>query len=121
MNDEVKGLEQQMADIKVLMERRDLAVKLSSNRDFRKLILEDFCTVEAARLVHQSCDPALDPLMRADALNMAQAGGHLKRYLSMMIRMGDSAEKSIADLEDHLTQARAEEDAQDEDQEGTLQ
>lgn len=121
MNDEVKGLEQQLADTKVVMDRRDLALKLSSNRDFRKLILEDFCTTEAARLVSQSADPALNPLQRADALNMAQAAGHLKRYLSMMIMMGDNAENSVGSLEDALAQARADEDVEIEDQEGTLQ
>jgi hypothetical protein len=123
MSDEVKGLEQQLANTKVLMERRDLAIKLSNNRDFRKLILEDFCVTEAARLVQQSGDPALDVQQRADALNMAQASGHLKRYLSMMIRMGDTAEKSIPDLEDALSEARADEDAvadEAESQEGTL-
>jgi hypothetical protein len=121
MNDEVKGLEQQLADTKELMGRRDLAIKLSSNRDFRKLILEDFCVTEAARLVAQSADPVLDPLQRADALNMAQAAGHLKRYLSMMIRMGNTAESQIRDLEDALAEARGEEDAAGQNEEGMLQ
>lgn len=119
MSDQVKGLEKQLEDSKVLIARRDLAIKLSNNRDFRKLILEDYCVTEAARLVQQSADPALDPLQRSDALNMAQASGHLKRYLSMMIRMGDAAEGSIADLEDNLAQARADADSdRDADEDG---
>ncbi len=127
MSDEVKGLEQQLMDTKELIERRNLAIKLSSNRDFRKLILEDFCVTEAARLVGQSADPSLDPVQRVDALNMAQAAGHLKRYLSMMILMGNTAERSLTDLEDALADARAEEDnttvieTEVESQEGTLQ
>jgi hypothetical protein len=95
------------------MERRDLALKLSNNRDFRKLILEDFCKEEASRLVAQSADPALDEKQQRDALSMAQAAGHLKRYLSMMIRMGDTAERSIGDLEEALAEARRESDSAD--------
>jgi hypothetical protein len=113
MSDAVRGLETQLENAKILIERRDLALKLSNNRDFKKLILEDFCVTESARLVHQSGDPALSLEQRADALNMAQAAGHLRRYLSMMIRMGDNAESSLKDLEETLAEARAEGDAED--------
>lgn len=114
----VAGLEKQLTDSKSLMEVRDLAIKLSSNREFRKLILDGFCGTEAARLVHQSADPALDELQRSDALNMAQAGGHLRRYLSMAIKMGDNAEASIKDLEEALADARAEPDEDELQNEG---
>lgn len=112
MNDEVKGLEQQLKDNKDLVARRDLALRLSQNSDFRKLILEDFCVTDTARLVGQSADPALDALQRADALNMAQASGHLKRYLSMMVTMGNTAARDIPAVEEALVDARNEEDAE---------
>ncbi len=109
----VAGLEKQLQDTKDLMQSRDLALKLYGNREFKKLIIDGFCGSESARLVHQSADPALDPLQRSDALNMAQAGGHLRRYLSMMIKMGDNAESSLKDLEEALGEARAEDDTDD--------
>lgn len=112
---QVQGLEKQFDDAKTLIGRRDLALKLAGNRDFKKLILEDYCIVESARLVHQSADPALEPLVRADALNMAQAAGHLKRFLQMMIQMGDNAENNFAALEEALAEARAQEDAPEAD------
>lgn len=107
---ELQGLEKQLQDAKELVARRDMALKLGQNRDFRKLILEDFVVKEAARLVAQSADPALDPLQRADALGMAQAAGHLKRYLSMMVTMGDTAERDIVQLEAMISDVRTEGD-----------
>jgi hypothetical protein len=122
---EVAQLEQQMKNAKEIVARRDLALKLAGNREFRKLILEDFCVTEAARLVQMSSDPALSAEQRADALSMAQATGHLKRYLSMMVQMGNTAARDLISLEESLTEARAEEETtteevDNEDQEGTL-
>lgn len=109
-SENIRSVEQQIADAETLIARRDLAIKLSENHEFRKLILEDFCTTEAARLVQLSADPALDPLQRADSLNMAQASGHLRRYLSMMIRMGNQAEDGIVEAREVLEELRAEPD-----------
>lgn len=106
----VQGLEQQLEDTKGLIERRNLALKLASNTEFRKLILEGFCLRDCARFAQEAGDPALTEAMRVDAMNMAMAGGHLKRYLSAAFQMGASAENSIRDLEDNLADARAEED-----------
>ena len=55
----VNDLEQQLANAKMLVERRDRALRLSSNPDFRAIILDEFCTTEAARYVQASADPAL--------------------------------------------------------------
>jgi hypothetical protein len=106
----VNGLENQLENAKTLLERRNMALKLSSNREFRKLVLEGFCEKECARLVCESADPALGLQERADALAMAQAGGHLRRYLSACFQMGAVAERDIPEIEDALAQARAEAD-----------
>lgn len=108
---DVQALEGQLARTKELIDRRNLALRLSSNRDFRKLILDEFCVKEAARLVGESADPALDPRERADALAMAQSAGHLKRFLSATFQMGAVAERDISEIEEALAEARAEEDA----------
>lgn len=108
----VNGLENQLEDAKGLVERRNMALKLSSNREFRKLVLEGFCEKECARLVSQSADPAMGLQERADALAMAQAGGHLRRYLSACFQMGAVAERDIIDLENALAEARAEADGE---------
>ena len=105
----VTELEQQAKDLKEIIDRRDLALKLEKNREFRKLILEDFCTTECARYVQLSADPALSTENRADALALAQAAGHLRRFLSVVVRMGNQAEHELAQVNESLEEARREE------------
>jgi hypothetical protein len=107
---DVINLEQQLSDAKKLVERKTRALRLAKNADFRELILDGFCLHEAARLVQMSSDPALDERQRSDALSMAQASGHLRRYMSMIVQMATVAEREMTDLEGALEEARREED-----------
>ena len=106
---EVFHLERQLEEYKKVVERRDLAKKLYNNREFKKIILDDFCITECARYAQSSGDPSLTTEQRADALAMAQAAGHLRRYLSVTVQMGNSVEGQIADLEQAILEARQEE------------
>ena len=106
----LQALEQQLKDQKSAIELRDMAIKLAKNTEFRKLILEGFCGTEAARYVQASGDPALNAVQRADALAIAQASGHFKRYMSVLLQMGQAAENQIADLEEAIEEARREEE-----------
>lgn len=106
---EVFALEKQLEDGKQFIERRDLALKLYKNPEFKKLILDDFCTTECARYAQSSADPALDDRQRADALALAQSAGHLRRFLSVVVTMGNQAERLAPELEDAIHQARQEE------------
>jgi hypothetical protein len=107
---EVAELEFQLQQIKGLQHRREQAERLSKNADFRDLIITGFCRDDAARFAQESGDPTLNAEQRADALGMAQASGHLKRYLMMQIKMGETAERNILDIEEALTEARLEEE-----------
>ena len=108
---EVEELEYQLEQTKGLKHRREQAERLSINPDFRSLIINGFCRDDAARFVQSSADPFLDKEQRADALNMAQASGHLKRFLQMQIQMGSTAERNMAEIEEALADARADEGA----------
>jgi hypothetical protein len=108
---EVNQLEDQLAQVKELVERREKALRLSQNPDFKDLILDQFCLKECARYVQVSADPNLDDRQRDDALRTAQAAGHLKRYLSVVVQMGNAASGDIVELEQALSEARAEEGA----------
>lgn len=108
---EVYALEKQYEDSKAAIVRRDLALKLYGNREFKKLILEDFCVTECARYAQSSADPALPADSRADALALAQAAGHLKRFLSVVVTIGNQAERLGPDLEQAILEARQEEEA----------
>jgi hypothetical protein len=99
------------AQIEALKERvveRDAVLRLSKNADFIRIFHDDYFLKEAARLVHLSADPVLDDKQRADALAMAQATGHVKRYLSVICQMGDAAESQIPQMHELLDELRAE-------------
>lgn len=108
---EVTQLEDQREQYQAQIERRDAAIRLSQNADFKKLILTSFCRDECARYAQASADPSLSEREQKDALSMAQAAGHLRRFLSVQIRMGHAAEGEMVELEEALSQARAEEGA----------
>ncbi|WP_421991639.1 hypothetical protein [Roseococcus sp.] len=100
-------LEQQLEAAKAIVDRRQTAMRLVDNRDFRKLILEGFCLEDAARYAQESGDPILAPEQRADALCMAQASGHLKRFINITIQMGAHAERELPHLEEAVADERA--------------
>lgn len=114
---DIQALENEVEQAKELIARRNAAIKLSKNPEFRQLFLKEYFESEAARLVQLSGDPALDPMQRADALAMAQATGHAKRYLSMCYQMGGVAEREIHDKEQELERLRAEPEGYVEDAE----
>lgn len=102
----IHQLEQRNEGLKEAVDRRDLALKLEKNREFRKVILEDFCGSECARYAQASADPNLKPEYRADALAMAQAAGHLRRFLSVIVQMGNKAEEEIRQNREEIDQLR---------------
>jgi len=104
---DIQELESNIRTAKELSERRQMAIALSSNREFKKLFFEEYFVTEAARLVQLSADPALSLEQRADALAMAQATGHAKRFLSMIVQMGAHAERELPELEAALDELRS--------------
>lgn len=104
----VAQLEQHKIEQKTLVSARDAALRLAQNKDFRELILDGFCLHEAARYAQESGDPLLTPAQRQDALNMAQASGHLKRFLSLCIQQGNTAERNIQDADNEIDRVREE-------------
>lgn len=103
----LEQLEQQLIESKTLNDARQMAIRLRQNPDFKKLILDGFCLTEAARFVQVSGDPAISAEERADALAMAQASGHFKRFLSVTIQMGAHAERTMPELEMAIEEERA--------------
>lgn len=106
---EVTALENQLADAKKFLERRAKALKLAQYPEFRELILDGFCGTDCARYAQNSADPALTPQQQADALAIAQAAGHFRRYLSVIVQLGNSAENQIPSIEQAIEEARQEE------------
>jgi hypothetical protein len=105
---EVLALEKQLQTAKQLAARREMALKLSDNREFKQLILKDFCVEECARYAQASADPALTAEQRTDALALAQAAGHLRRFLSVVVQMGVTAKNEIPQIEVAIEELRQE-------------
>ena len=104
----VQQLETQREAMKQAVEMRQAVQRLTQNVDFRKVINEQFMEKECARYVQASADPALSERNQKDALAIAQAAGHLKRYLSVLIQMGNAAENELGSIDNALDEARAE-------------
>ena len=109
MSHQLNALERQLKDAKAAIKRREAILRLKDNPDFKEYILEGFAESECARYLRESTDPALGERQRADALAIAQAAGHLRRYLSVIVQMANAAENTIPDIEAALDEARAEE------------
>lgn len=108
MTGTIEELEAHIKQLQKRVDLRDMALKLESNRDFKKLILEDFCVAECARYAQASADPQLNADQRADALALAQASGHLRRYLSVIVQMGNRAAADIVEAQEAIAEARRE-------------
>ena len=105
---EVLNLQKQRDDAKEMIEQAETALRLFNNPDFKKLILNEFCINECARYAQSSADPALNESQRADCLAIAQAAGHLRRFLSVKIQMGNQADRQMFDLDQAILEAQSE-------------
>ena len=105
---EIQELVAQKEDLKAQVELRDQILKLSANHEFRKVIHEEFFQKEAGRLVRIGGDPSLDKQQRQDAIDMALATGHLQRFLSANVQIGNRAEQTIFEIDAALEELRAE-------------
>lgn len=105
---ELAEIERQITHAKQGAEIAAAIQRLQANRDFRKIIIEAFMLHECARYAQESSDPALTAEQRADAMALAQAAGHLKRFLVVTEQMATSAAGQLVDLEEAAEQLRAE-------------
>ena len=105
---QIQELEAQKTDLQKQVDLRDAILRLSGNHDFRKVINEGFLRDDCARNARIAGDPTLDAKQQNDALQMALAAGHLQRYLSANVQMGNMAENNIIHVNGELEELRAE-------------
>lgn len=104
----INALENYIEGQKQVAAFADAVIRLQENPDFKLVINEGFMLHQAARYAQESGDPALTAVQRQDALNLAQASGHLKRFLSVSVVMGNDADSSILNAQQQLSELRAE-------------
>lgn len=109
MND-LKELEFQRETAEFFIKRKEMIQRLQDNPDFQKVITEEFCEKECAGYAKASGDPSLSKEDRESALQMAQAAGHLQRFLNVCIRMGMTAEGQLTELDTMIEEVRSNND-----------
>lgn len=101
---EIEGLEFQIAKANEQIAFSGRVARLMANPDFRAVILDKYCVEEAANFAHQSGDPILTVQQRADSLSMAQATGHLKRWLQVTQTIAETLKDRIPEMEEMLAE-----------------
>lgn len=104
----IAQLEIRREELRKLSEASEAHDRLVKNKDFRRIILEGFMVDDCSRYAQESADPLLEPSQRADALAMAQAAGHLKRYLQINRAMSRKASMDISSIDEAIEEMRAE-------------
>lgn len=96
---EREAFEARKAGLKKNVALRDAIHRLTSNRDFRKVIDQEYLVTNCARLVGQAADLSHTREEREDALELAKGAGVLKNWLSITIRIGDMSEQELREFE----------------------
>ena len=86
-------------DLKSVIAKKDLLDRLTDNRDFNELIVNGFMVTDAASFVRESADPTISKEAREDALAVAQAAGHLKRYFTAIDNKALVARNELNNIE----------------------
>lgn len=107
---EVAELEYQKEGYNRAIKRMEQVKRLLVNPDFKTFIMEGFCLNDAARYVQEAGDPLMPKENREDALNMAMASGHLKRFIAFTLRFGETAQRGMEELDSEIELARQEAD-----------
>jgi hypothetical protein len=97
--------EQQIEQINITLEEakeniamRDALLRLTENKDFKKVIDTGFFEKEAARLVWLKSDPATYD-KEESILKQIDAVGGLRQYFRKILNLGNLAEKAIIESE----------------------
>lgn len=107
---QIQEVELSIEQAKGLIARKDQALKLTDNKDFKALVLQGYFVDEAARLALLSSDPMLDAEARADVMQGVLALGYFKRYITGIIHFGRMAEKDLAAHTETLAELHSEGD-----------
>ena len=105
---EIQELEAEKVRLQKQVAFRDQILKLSENHEFRKVIHDGFMNEEAARCARMAGEPTMKAEEKQVMLEMAMAAGHLQRFLSAHVQMGNQAAETIVQYDAALEELRAE-------------
>lgn len=108
---DIATLEVTIDNAKQMVSRKNMALKLASNREFKALVLEGYFNEEAARLASISADPLMAK-DRGEIMLAIQGISLFRQYMQNIVRMGEVAERELLDSQEALQEALAEEGIQ---------
>lgn len=97
---------------------RDAILRLVNTPDWRLVIEKVFMTDDAVRAARCIGDPALDAKQQNDMIGIAAAPGHLQRFVSVHVRLGNVAEDEIKQIDENIAELQLEADGEEEPVEG---
>lgn len=107
LQDQISGVEKQLAVAKATVARGEALARLRNNRDFKSLIEGDYLREEAIRLVHMKSYPDQDtPAKQASIVQQIDAIGNLARYFDTVHTLANIAAKDIEGAEATLEELR---------------
>lgn len=109
MHSDVKQTEDTIRDLEERIQRVEALERLNENRDFKVLIRDTFMRDESLRYLEVSADTTQNDVTRRDALAIAQAASHLKRFMAATMALGMQSRNQIQEHRELLDQLRAEE------------
>lgn len=105
---DIEQIELSIEEAKKIVERGEMARRLADNPDFKALILEGYFEKEAARLATIVSHPSMEAHQK-HIMNDIMGIGALRRFLSSVVQMGDTAAREISEAEEALDEIRQEE------------
>ena len=107
---EIHEIELSKKDAQKLVDIGKSVDRLLSNRDFKRVILEEFFQKEPVRLVGLLSDTEWQtPERQAELIADMKAIGYLRQFLNTRAAMGDQALAAIEEMDEVLEELRAEE------------
>lgn len=109
MTDQVREIEQNIAQARAFVEMNAALERLSASRDFKTVISDGYLKSEAVRLVHLKSDPRMDsPEKQAAVVRDIDAIGGLVSYFRTVAHNASVALKAIEAGEESLAEIHAE-------------
>lgn len=109
MNDQIQAMEVTIEELKEAIDLKKLVLSLESNRAFKKIVIDGYFEVEAARLARISSEPMLNQEQRQSIFTDMAGVGAFKRFLHLIVQKGNAAEGMLSSYEADLAEARLEE------------
>jgi len=105
---DIHEIEVTAEELRKIVKKKDMALKLAGNREFKALILDGYLIDEAARLVGVSADPTMEKVW-PHIQNDIRGISCFKQFMMNTVRMGEIAENDLRDNEEELEYLRSEE------------